>query len=351
MAEAIHEGVLTDDHMTALKLCLPGNRTRFRAQVFDSDHKMLIDIARDYDFPAFRKSCEAWIGLCEDADPDTKAPEDQDLGLDFTDHKNGTTSVRGLLLTSDATLLEEGLRRLAEKAKEQHRREQKDKPKAEEVAEEIGDGVDDLSVDYSISEYTLRPVVRRGSRYWMARAMGMIANLANTAPKDGKTPEPLLVVVMDFETLQAEKDRWANGEPKLPPDVVFRPGYTCETLDGQQITPFEAFRIALNHRIKRCVIDSESQKVDLGRSQRLFTGAAREAIVYRDRCCSVPGCGAPARWGEADHIVEWQDGGETNSVNARLLCGSHHTEKTKAEKRWRDRQTVAQQAQDEIEPF
>ena len=349
IAEGIDEGVLSDDHLTVLKVCLPGNRSVYRAQVFDDHHKMLVDLARDLDFPDFKKACEAWIGLCNDADPDAKAPEDQELGLDFSDNRDGTTSLRGLLLTSDADLLKEGLTRLAERAKEQARRDEDSNPSQPEPVG--GDPVDDLSVDYSISEYTLRPVVRRGSRYWMARAMGMIANLANSAPSDGKTPEPLLVVLMDFETLEAEKIRWANGEPRLPPDVVFRPGYSCETLDGKQITPFEAFRIALNHRIKRCVIDAESQKVDLGRSQRLFTGAAREAIIYRDRCCTVPGCGAPARWGEVDHIVEWQDGGETNVINGRLLCSSDHDLKTQAEKRWRDSQAIAQQQQDSIEPF
>ncbi len=151
--------------------------------------------------------------MCNDADPEAEAPEDQDLGLHFSDNRDGTTSLKGLLLTSDADLLKEGLTRIAEKAKEQFRRDQQNTPQPEkpEVIE------DDLSVDYSISEYTLRPVIRRGTRYWMARAMGMIANLANTTPTGSAPPDPLLVVLMDFETFNAEKDRWANGQPKLPP--------------------------------------------------------------------------------------------------------------------------------------
>ncbi len=270
-----------------------------------------------------------------------------DRALALAGNCDGTTNLKGLLLTSDAELLKEGLTRIAEKAKEQFQRDQQNTPQTPEP-ETIED---DLSVDYSISEYTLRPVIRRGTRYWMARAMGMIANLANTTQPGAAPPDPLLVVLMDFETFGAEKDRWASGEPKLPPDVVFRPGYSCETIDGKQITPYEAFRIALNGQIARCVIDAESRKVDLGRSQRLFTGPSREAIIYRDRCCTVPGCGAPARWAEVDHIKEWQDGGNTDTINGHLLCNPHHHAKTQAEQNRRNQLQAAQRTQNQIEPF
>lgn len=188
----------------------------------------------------------------------------------------------------------------------------------------------------------------------MARAMGMIATLATTAPADGKTPEPLLVVLMDVETLEAAKNRWANHDPAIPPDLAFRPGYVCETLDGKPIHPDEAFRIALNNRLQRCLIDADSLKVDLGRKSRLYTGAARDAVVYRDRCCTVPGCRAPARWGEVDHHLEWQDYGHTDSVNGRLFCGQHHELKTQQEKQRREgvrARQHARQAQDDVEPF
>ena len=355
IAEGIAEGVLSDEHLTVLKTCLPGNRTNYRSEMFHQCHKQLVDFAREFAYPEFKKLCEAWIGLCEDADPDAKAPEDKELGINFSDNLDGTTNIKGLLLTTDAELLKEALTRLAEKAKEQYRRDQNNKPPEPDTGETgREDSVDDLSVDLSISEYTLRPVIRRGTRYWMARAIGTIATLAATAPKDGKSPEPLLVVLMDLETMEAAKDRWANNDPAIPPDLVFRPGYTCETLDGKPIHPDHAFRIALNHRLQRCLIDARSLKVDLGRTSRLFTGAARDAVIYRDRNCTIPGCRRPARWCEVDHSKEWQDHGETNPETGRLYCGQHHQAKTEAEKQRRQQLRDRDQArkdQDNTEPF
>ena len=352
IGQAVDEGVLSADHLTVLKKCLPRSRTVFRAAQFDTDHKLLVDVARNERFDDFRLQAYSWIGLCEDADPDAKAPEEQDLHLDLIDNKNGTTTIRGLLLTSDAMTLRAGLVLLAEKAKEAERLAQKQQATGTPAEEtHTDDGVDDLSVDYSISEYTLRPVVRKGLRYWQARSMGMLATLANSAPVGGKTPDPLVVVTIDYETFQDEKERWATNSPALSPDTVFRPGYDCQTLDGEPVTPQEAFRAALNGRVARCVIHAESRKVDLGRTSRLFTGAARDAIIWRDRNCQTAGCGAPARWGEIDHIHEWQDNGDTNTENGRLHCGPCHKLKTRQQNEHRKRQHNNRPDLDNTQPF
>ncbi len=348
IAAGVEEGVLTSDHLAVLKRCLPKGRTRFRAEQFDDHHKMMIELARDLDYPTFRKACEAWISLCDDNDPEARAPEEKDLALDFSDNRDGTTSVSGLILTSDALLFKEGLIRLAEKAMEADRVEQQQA--AAETDSEV-ETSEDGGVDYSISEYTLRPVVRRGRRYWMARAMGLMANLANAAPKGGHAPDPLLVVMFDSDTFESAKNAYINGESTLPADIAFRPGFLCETLDGQTISPTEAFRIALNHRIARCVVHSESRKVDLGRTSRLFTGAAREAVIFRDRVCVIPGCRRPGRWGQVDHRTEWQDNGRTTPENGQLLCPEHHRHKTRLESEWRQRQAHYQHERQDTEPF
>ncbi len=354
ICQGISDGVLSEDHLTVLKKCLPRNRTPFRAQQFDTDHKLLVDVARNERFDDFRFQAYAWIGLCEDADPDAKAPEEQDLHLDLIDNKDGTTTIRGLLLTSDAETLRAGLSLLAEKAKESERLAQKREQEAaadQQDVEVAEPEIDDLSVDYSISEYTLRPVIRKGLRYWKARSVGMLATLANSAPVGGKTPDPLVVIMMDWDTFNEEKDRWATNGSALSPDTVFRPGYDCQTLDGEPVSPQEAFRAALNGRVARCVVDAESRKVDLGRTSRLFTGAAREAIIWRDRNCQTPGCGAPARWGEVDHIQEWQDLGPTNSSNGELRCGPCHKSKTQRQLEHRQRQRNSRPDLDDTEPF
>ena len=63
-------------------------------------------------------------------------------------------------------------------------------------------------------------------------------------------------------------------------------------------------------------------------------------IALRDRVrheaggrCQVPGCGRIERGMIVDHIVELKDGGAPlDRSNARLMCRSHHNQKTDTER-------------------
>ncbi|GAA2551757.1 hypothetical protein GCM10009861_09270 [Neomicrococcus aestuarii] len=50
----------------------------------------------------------------------------------------------------------------------------------------------------------------------------------------------------------------------------------------------------------------------------------RDALLWRDRFCRVPGCQRPGRSCDADHLHEAQDGGKTTLENLALLCRKHH---------------------------
>lgn len=373
IAAGIEEGVLTDDHIGWLKNCLPGNRTRRRAEQFERDHKMLVDFARDYDYLRFVTLCRNWIEACNAVDPEQKAPKDADLGINFTDNNDGTTSIKGLMLTGDAAALEEALRRLVDDTKTNVMAAEDEPSPKDDVDDLDGDDldVDDLSaqfraendvdadndwgpvrdpaaLDFSISEYTLRPTVRKGTRYWMARAIGLLATKAATAPPHGKSPEPLVVVHIDHETFDEQLETYLAHGPPPEPDIVVRDGYLCEDTNGNPYRPGEVFELALRHSVARCVVGASSRTVDLGRRSRLFTGAARDAVVWRDRTCREPGCDRPGR--EVDHIEEWDEGGETNPLNANYLCKACHTVKTHAfnQRRYAQQRSVAY---DSTEPF
>ena len=73
------------------------------------------------------------------------------------------------------------------------------------------------------------------------------------------------------------------------------------------------------------VLGSAGEDVDLGRVVRLFTRAQRRRLWRRDRCCTYPGCSAPASWSKAHHVLHWIDGGLSDVDNAALLCQRHHT--------------------------
>jgi hypothetical protein len=78
--------------------------------------------------------------------------------------------------------------------------------------------------------------------------------------------------------------------------------------------------------------------IDMGRRQRLFTGAAREAAMLLVLRCDHPGCELPADWCDVDLAVVWATGGTTDQTNSGIECNTHNTTKTK--RRWRTKRAT-----------
>jgi len=93
---------------------------------------------------------------------------------------------------------------------------------------------------------------------------------------------------------------------------------------GHQITAHEARLLACDADILPIVCNGTGQPLDLGRQQRLFTAALRQALAVRDQGCTFPGCDRPPRDCDAHHIVPWWDHGDTALHNGALLCRFHH---------------------------
>jgi hypothetical protein len=70
------------------------------------------------------------------------------------------------------------------------------------------------------------------------------------------------------------------------------------------------------------VLGSNSEPLDVGRSERLITRPMRRALNTRDKGCVV--CGAPPIHCDAHHLQSWIDGGATAVWNLVLLCRRHH---------------------------
>ncbi|MDG3014629.1 HNH endonuclease signature motif containing protein [Speluncibacter jeojiensis] len=83
-------------------------------------------------------------------------------------------------------------------------------------------------------------------------------------------------------------------------------------------------RLACDCIITPVIINQDGVPLELGRRHRLVTPGLRKALHVRDRCCAFPGCGRPAAWTDAHHIVHWADGGPTDLANTVLLCRYHH---------------------------
>jgi Domain of unknown function (DUF222)/HNH endonuclease len=82
--------------------------------------------------------------------------------------------------------------------------------------------------------------------------------------------------------------------------------------------------LACDASITRVVLGPASVPLDVGRRTPVVGPSLRRAVVVRDRSCRFPGCGRPAPWCDAHHIVHWADGGPTAVGNLILLCRPHH---------------------------
>jgi len=141
---------------------------------------------------------------------------------------------------------------------------------------------------------------------------------ASTNPGAGQGPLPVLNILIDRDTFETEL---AGGQHD---PARFR-DMTCRTQQGDPLPIAEASAMALLSHIRRVVYDTAGTTVDLGRKQRLFTGAAREAVMLMHTTCIWHGCNAPIRRCQADHNTEWgQQSGTTSPDNGAPLCGVHN---------------------------
>jgi hypothetical protein len=145
---------------------------------------------------------------------------------------------------------------------------------------------------------------------------------------------PHLTVQVSLESLVAQvsaladttrAERGARGAAAYP---VIPAGWDAALLaDGTPIPASVLARVACDAEVSRVVFGPDSQVLDVGRSERLYTGAMRRAVIARDRHCAYPRCERPPKFGEIHHVRHWAaHGGETSVANGVLLCWHHHAQ-------------------------
>lgn len=106
-------------------------------------------------------------------------------------------------------------------------------------------------------------------------------------------------------------------------DLATGTGYA--TIDGiaAPVSVTTARRMAAGGGIISCVLGADSEILDWGRIQRLYTTAQKLVLVERDGGCAK--CGAPPSHTKAHHIRWWaRDAGPTDIDNGVLLCEACH---------------------------
>jgi len=93
---------------------------------------------------------------------------------------------------------------------------------------------------------------------------------------------------------------------------------------GKSDLPVETVRrLACDSHLLTVVKDTNGNPLDVGRKQRVISGAIKRALYARDRHCRFPGC-SHTNFLQGHHLVHWIDGGKTRLDDLVLLCSRHH---------------------------
>jgi hypothetical protein len=152
----------------------------------------------------------------------------------------------------------------------------------------------------------------------------------NALAGTGKATRPRITVLVSYDALTnevhralaADEGRILPGLATMTPEAVFN-GPQFE--DGTPISRLLLDKLACDGEVNRIIFGPSSEVLDVGRAQRTFTNARRDAIIARDRHCQYPRCTAPPRISECHHVKHWtRDHGDTSVTNGILLCHYHH---------------------------
>ncbi|OIH86709.1 hypothetical protein BLJ79_01735 [Arthrobacter sp. UCD-GKA] len=158
---------------------------------------------------------------------------------------------------------------------------------------------------------------------------------APAAARERLKARSLLRFLFDSARFVADGDQEASPDLPMRPNVELIVTISWDSLIGKLNDPGltshnhlvsagYARRLACSANVIPAVLGTESQPLDLGRTQRFFNRAQRRAMMLRDIGCINPGCSMAGHRCEANHIKPWYLGGETNLANSALLCPACH---------------------------
>lgn len=155
-----------------------------------------------------------------------------------------------------------------------------------------------------------------------------------------------------------------SKEPQRPPDppkqhrnqnsggrIAVIVTINAETLESEilgdgPITTLDALDLIGQAKVDlyAAIRNTKGEIINFGRNRRLASPLQQIALAVRDGgTCVQPGCNTPWNQCDADHIIDWNQGGTTNLTNLRHLCSKlHHphrhetnqTQRTNHEQTW-----------------
>lgn len=197
------------------------------------------------------------------------------------------------------------------------------------------DGDGSVLIRGSLPELSAAPLIKLIDAYVESdrragrdRALDRRDPLAELRSPDQRRADALLTLVAAHQAAQAAP-RVAGDRPRVvvtlrEADLRERAEQAGVLAPDQQISAGDLRRLCCDADLTPVVLGSESEILDVGRTQRLVTPALRRALSVRDGGCVFPGCSATDERCDAHHIVPWWAGGATCLANLALLCPHHH---------------------------
>lgn len=274
-------GELTSEHIRLL-----AHAQRTNPEAFGRDEERLVRLAGEMLFRRYQVGIRYWIDVNSPDDAEADAAKRFDSRrLDRSTILDGCVVIDALLDPMTGAIVTRELERLEKELFEAD---------WAEARERVGDGA--CAAD-----------LRRSPKQRRADALRVMAERSAAKPADATEARVLVHVLAGHDSVNR----------------------MCELSNGTVVTPGEALRHLDRADVERVIFESPSKVIDVGVRRRLFTGATRTAIQLRDRTCTHPSCDQPAEDCEIDHVIPWEDDGETTQANGRCLCRYHH--------RWRHR--------------
>jgi hypothetical protein len=301
VAAAHQRGLITADHVRLLGQCLD---RRFGGR-FAEFEEQLVEYAIELPLDHFTRLVNRWKDAADESLPDDRDLKDQrarEVHLSRSFKNRGILS--GTLTPIARNIVDRELQRLADSLFQQD---------WAEATGRLGEG------NVTADDLARTPAQRRHD------ALVLMAERSATNTADACSPTaPVRLYV---HCTEADLVSALHADAGVAPEPVPFTEAMCELDDGTPLSRATLVRLLVQGEVRRVVRGPGGEILEFGRRRRFFTPTQREAIAVRDRVCSC-GCGLPAWLCEADHIIEWRDGGLTDLDNGQPACHLSHRAKT-----------------------
>jgi HNH endonuclease len=287
---AFTSGRIHRRHVMALRSV---DKPRTRAAL-SSAQEYLVEAAADCDWDGFVKMLRYWV---LGSDPDGDEPREQVAARQLSVTKRTDGMVKGNFLLDPLT------------------------------GDAVKGAIDRLSQAMFRQDSADASAGSRTATQLRADAVAQLITKGAANP-NAKVAPPLVHLVMSERLAELLLAHVGDGPapelPLHPHDIDSR----CELVDGTPIHPEFAARALAVGTLRRLVIGTDGEILDLGTKVRLFPAHLKQALLVAARGrCEVQGCDAPFSWLQADHIEPASRGGPTSVANGQILCDPHNKAK------------------------